>query len=171
MSNNFDSIFERWKAALQQKDRSRNSVSPNFDELFDQLLSAGASFDEARTYLQPAIKAHLPAANIARAIWKNAKNNPINAETTEKEFIEGWHKYIADSATTSFYNMFPVPADGDDKEKKIYGDGKITEKEYKLLRDHANKFKPLDLNSLPDPNENLMTEQELLDFIEGKSNE
>jgi hypothetical protein len=142
-----DLIYERWKASLRDKDRSKDFVSSNFDELFDALNSAGASFDEAHAYLAPAIKVHLPTAALAKAIWRVAKNNPGNLGMSEKEFTESWHKDIGDKATNSFYGVYPLVEDKDeDPEPKVYGS--MSAKEYKLQRKHADSYPVLDTEEL-----------------------
>ncbi len=145
--NNLDLIYEQWKAALQQKDRSRKYVSGNFDELFDQLHSAGATFEEAHTYLQPATKMHLPNPALARATWKRVKNEPSNAELSEKDFIDGWNKDITDKATNSFFSIFPRPLSPKEeaKSKMIQG---MTREEYNLQQKIASRFKVLDTEEL-----------------------
>jgi len=142
-----DLIFEKWKASLQEKNRKRDGVTSNFDELFDEFNSASATFEEVHAYLQPAIKVHLPAPGLARAQWKLMKNQPVNSEMSEKEWIEGWHKDIADKATNSFYHVYPLPEEKDeDKEPKVYGS--MSAKEYKLQRRHADSYPVLDIESL-----------------------
>lgn len=144
---NLNLIFEKWKASLQQKNRKREAVSANFDELFDELNSVGATFDEAHAFLQPAIKVHLPTPSLAKVQWKLLKNNPINSEMTEKEFVEGWHKDISDKATNSFYHVFPLPVDKDeDPEPKVYGS--MSAKEYKLQRRNAESYPILNTEEL-----------------------
>lgn len=146
-ASNLDLLFERWKASLKEKDRSREFISGNFDELFDGLNSAGATFEQAHEYLQPAVKAHLPSPHVARNSWKNARNAPEFAGMTEKEYIDGWHKDIADKATNSFYHIFPIPEEQDsDGEPKVYGS--MSAKEYKLQRRHAESYPILNTEEL-----------------------
>lgn len=142
-----DLIYERWKASLREKDRSKDFVSSNFDELFDAFNSAGATFEEAHSYLAQAIKVHLPSPGLAKATWKIVKNNPNNSGATEKEFVDGWHKDISDKATNSFYHIYPLPEDKDeDPEPKVYGS--MSAKEYKLQRRHADSYPILDTEEL-----------------------
>lgn len=157
-------IFERWKASLRDRDRSTEHVTSNFDELFDDLAKANASFEEAYAILPSAIKAHQPAPGLIRSFWKLTKTRQRSFDLSEKEFADKWCSDISDMATNSFYNSFPMnsPQQAPDG----YAAGKISEKEYKLMRNHADMFKPLDLAALPDPNEDLMTdEEEILRFI------
>jgi hypothetical protein len=158
-------IFERWKASLRDRDRSTEHVTSNFDELFDDMSKAGALFDEAYAFLPNAIKAHQPAPGLIRSFWKLTKTRSRTFDLSEKEFADKWCSDIADMATNSFYNSFPVQ-NPTQQNPDGYAAGKISEKEYKLMRTHANQFKPLDLSALPDPNEDLMTdEEEILKFI------
>jgi hypothetical protein len=159
----FQLILERWKASLRSKKRATEYVTSNFDELFDELAQAGATFEEAYEMLPSAIKAHQPSPGLIRQYWKQRKLEKKGFDTPEKEFAEKWCGDIADMATNSFYNSFPMQAT---QTSEGYSAGKISEKEYKLMRKHADQFKPIDLNSLPDPNEDLMTdEEEILKFI------
>jgi hypothetical protein len=158
-------ILERWKASLRDKDRSTEFVMSNFDELFDELSKSGATFDEAYDILPRAIKAHQPTPGLIRSFWKLTKSKSKRFDLSEKEFGEKWCSDIADMATNSFYNSFPMQENSSGPSQG-YSAGKISEKEYKLMRQHADKFKTLDLNSLPDPNDDLMTdEEEILKFI------
>ena len=144
---NLDLIYEKWKASLREKDRSREFVSANFDELFDAFNSAGATFEEAHAYLQQATKVHLPTLGLAKATWKMVKGNPANSEMTEKEFIDGWHKDIGDKAVNSFYHVYALPEDkDDDPEPKVYGS--MSSKEYKLQRRHAESYPILNTEEL-----------------------
>ena len=145
-TNKLDLVYEKWKSSLHEKPKKMEFVSSNFDELFDELNSAGATFEEAHAYLQPAIKVHLPSAGAARATWKLVKNNPANYDLPEKEFIDRWHKDIADKATNSFYHIYPLPEDDEDKEPKVYGN--MSAKEYKLQRRHADSYPILDIEEL-----------------------
>jgi len=144
---NLDLIYERWKASLREKDRSREFVSANFDELFDAFNSAGATFEEAHAYLQQAIKVHLPSSGLAKTQWKMLKNAPAHSEKTEKEFVDGWHQDITDRATNSFYHVYPLPEEkDDDPEPKVYGS--MSAKEYKLQRRHADSYPILNTEEL-----------------------
>jgi hypothetical protein len=151
-------IFERWKASLRDRDRSTEHVVSNFDELFDNLLRAGASFEEAYEILPTAIKAHQPAPGLIRSFWSLQKSRNKKFNLSEKEFTEKWCGDIADMGKNSFFNYFPmaIATPPDDKE---YTAGKISEREYRLMRQHADQFRPLDLNLLPNPSEDLLFDE------------
>jgi hypothetical protein len=161
-SDKFQLIFEKWKASLRDRDRSAEHVTSNFDDLFDELARAGATFEEAHDILPSAIKAHQPAPGLIRQFWKLTKGRSKNFDLSEKEFADKWCGDIADQATNSFHNSFSIQT----TQPQGFAAGKISDKEYKLMRQHADHFKQLDLGSLPDPNEELMTdEEEILKFI------
>lgn len=158
----FKLIFEKWKASLRDRDRGAEHVLSNFDDLFDELARAGATFDEAHDILPIAIKAHQPAPGLIRQFWKLTKSKSKTFDLSEKEFAEKWCGDIADQGTNSFHNSFPMQK----LEPKGLATDKISDKEYKLMRQHADQFKSLNLDTLPDPNEELMTdEEEILKFI------
>jgi hypothetical protein len=147
MATNLDLIYERWKASLRDKDRSKGFVDSNFDELFDALKGAGATFDEGHAILPSAIKAHQPSIGLAKNTWKLLKNSTKNSDLTEKEFIDQWNKDIADRGTNSFYNAFSLPNEKDDDgEPKVFGS--MSAKEYKLQRKNASSYPILDTEEL-----------------------
>lgn len=166
MTTNLDQIFEQWEAALSSKRRRKEFVSDNFDELFEALKAGGATAAEAYTYLSKAVKAHQPTSDLTRDIWKTLRNTPGNSGRTEKEFADKWNKSIKDKGTTSFYDSFPLPKEADDDgEPKLYGDNKISAKEYKLMREHASKFKSVNFDDIKAERSELLTEDELLEII------
>jgi hypothetical protein len=149
MSNsNLDLIFTEWKAGLKNRDRSAAAVAGNFDDLFNELKRANASFEEAHAILPKAIKAHLPPPGVAKTIYKNGKSNPKIAHYSEKEFVDQWNQDIADKGTAAFFDSFPRPktdAD-DDGEPKVYG--QMSAKEYRAQRRYADSFPTLDTAAL-----------------------
>jgi hypothetical protein len=149
-------VFERWKASLRNRNKSTEHVVSNFDELFDDLSKEGATFDEAHAILPTAIKAHQPAPSVIRSYWKLTKSRTKNFDTPEKEFAEKWCGDIADMATNAFYNSFPIQT----QPSTVLPTSKIDDKEYKLMRRHADSFKPIDWATIPDVNEDLMTDEE-----------
>lgn len=158
----FQLIFEKWKASLRDRDRSAEFVTSNFDDLFDELSRAGATFDEAHEIMPMAVKAHQPSSGLIRQVWKLTKTRLKTFDLSEKEFAEKWCGDIADQAVNSFHNSFQMQM----PQPEGFSAGKISDKEYKLMRQHADHFKQLDLSSLPDPNEDLMTdEEEILKYI------
>ena len=148
--NNFDLIFEQWKADLKNRDRSAAAVYGNFEALFTSLRAAGATFDEAHKYLPNATKAHQPDPALARNTYKCLKTSPKLAGFSEKEFVDKWNKDIADKATNAFYDTFPRPKSKDeedeDGEPKVYGN--MSAKEYKLQRKYADTYPVLNTEEL-----------------------
>ena len=146
MSNNADFIFERWKASLRSKDRSKHAVAGNFDELFEDLKKEGIDFNAAHVILSKAIKAHLPPSGVARHTYKLLCKNP-NFAKSEKEFIEDWHQGIADTASDSFYAFFKIrEEDVEDDGPKIYGN--MSAREYAKQRHYADSIPKLDTREL-----------------------
>jgi len=148
VDNKFDLILEEWEAGLKQKDRSSGSVSSNFDELFEKLRAAGATFDEAHTILPRAIKMHQPSLAVARNVHKSAKFMTKMANISEKEFVDKWNKDIADKGTNAFYSLFPRPKgeDEEDPGPKVFGN--MSAREYRLQRRYADQFPILDTEEL-----------------------
>lgn len=144
--NKLDLILKQWIASLKFRKRDRTNVAPNFEDLFEQLKNAGATFDEAYALLPKAIKAHLPITAIAKSSFKKLQKHP-NFDKTEKEYIEEWHKSIEDTATNSFFIWFPIKKDDDDDgEPKVYGN--MSAKEYHQQRAYADQFVTLDTAEL-----------------------
>jgi len=145
---NLDLIFDEWKANLKQRDRSAAAVTANFDELFEELKRADATFDEAHSILPKAIKAHLPPPAVAKTIYKNGKSNPKIAHYTEKEFVDQWNQDITDKGTASFFDIFPRPKTDtdDDGEPKVFG--QMSAKEYRAQRRYADSFPRLNTEAL-----------------------
>jgi hypothetical protein len=148
VSSNLDLILEEWEASLKQKDRSAGAVGSNFDELFEKLKAAGATFEEAHAILPKAIKMHQPPLPVARNTYKSTKMIAKVAAFTEKEFIERWNKDIADKGTNSFFSIFPRPKQEDEEDPgpKVYGN--MSAKEYRLQRRYADQFPVLNTEEL-----------------------
>lgn len=142
-------ILEEWIANLKNKDRSTNFVEGNFDEFFEALKRANATFDEARDLLPKAIKAHLPASGLIRNTYKTRKAAGKIFDLSEKEFTDSWTKDITDKGTNSMYAFFPRPKSSDeedDDEPKVYGSMSV--KEYRAQRKHASQYPILDTEEL-----------------------
>lgn len=170
-ANNFDLIFERWKADLKNKDRTIDAVYGNFEELFNDLRVANATFQEAHSYLANAIKAHLPPSSLIKNTYRKIKSSPSMWAVSEKDFTDKWNGDISDFATNAFHDTFPLPKEQeDDGGPKVYGNNKITEREYRLLRSHANQFESIDLKSLEVNSSELLTEEELLELVRNNKN-
>ena len=162
-TNNLDLIFERWKASLQSKNRKREFINANFDELFEALRNAGATPEEARTMCPAAIKAHQPTSSTAKFVWNNVRRNPQFAGINENEFIADWNKDIADMATTSMFVFFPISDSGDDDgEPKVHG--KMSSREHALQNAHADSFEMVDFEEV-DKQDGLLLEEEMLNAL------
>ena len=139
--------FQEWKARLATRDRRKESLSGNFDELFEELKKLGIAFELAHEYLPKAIKAHLPSTSQSKATWENVKHS--KRATTYPEFVKEWHTMIEDRATESFYDFFKRKKhanEDDDGEPKVFGN--MSEKEYRAQRKIADSFQQIDTTEL-----------------------
>lgn len=135
-----------WIASLKSRDRSRKSVRPNFEDLFQKWKDLDASFDDVyETYLPKALKAHQPLASVARSTFKSLKSkNAI--DKSEKEFIEEWNDSIDGTGTEVFFEFFKATPADHDPEPKTHGNMSATE--YKAQRRYADQFPTLDTAEL-----------------------
>ena len=136
-------IFDRWKACLANADRSFDAVSGNFDELFYDFAKINIKADVAKSFLDEAVGAHLPAAMTAKWTYKRMDKNVVG---TFEEFFTSWKKTISDKAGASYYAMFPFEND-QEEEKKF---GSMSKQEYMKQRRYAAQFPSIDLSEIPD---------------------
>lgn len=141
-----DLILEKWIASLASRDRTRDAVPTNFDELFSDLAKAGLTFDEAKALLPAAIKAHLPSMGLAKNLWKNRKSlHDTHADVNA--FKADWDNSIKSCGTEAFFAHFPLKInDDEDNEPKVYGN--MSAKEYRLQRKYAESFPILKTDDL-----------------------
>lgn len=133
-----------WVANLKSRDRTRKSVRPNFEELFQKWKDLDATFDDLyETLLPKAIKAHQPVPSVARSTYKSLKNN---IDKTEKEFIEEWNDSIEGTGQEVFFEFFPATSLDKDDEPKVFGNMSATE--YKAQRRYADQFPTLNTDDL-----------------------
>lgn len=146
-NNLFDIIVVEWIASLKSKDRSRKYVRPNFEEVFDKLKVAGATFDDIYETLLPKIlKAHYPVPSKARETYKSLKSTIRTFDKSEKEFIEEWNAGIDATGTETFFEFFPATTADHDSEPKVYGNMSATE--YRAQRRYADQFPILSTDEL-----------------------
>jgi hypothetical protein len=146
MISKHDLIFQQWVASLSSRDRTRNAIQGNFEELFLSLRNEGLILESAYEYLGKAIKAHEPTASLIRNVYKKLKVRGVPM-SSEQEFGESWRKDIADKANTCFFEIFPVEIkESEEEDPVIYGS--MTVKEYKAQRKHANEYPQLDTSEL-----------------------
>jgi hypothetical protein len=141
-------ILVQWVAALKSKDRRRENVRPNFEELFLSWKQADASFEDLyETFLPKAIKAHQPTPSVARKSYRVLKEKLGKMmDKDEKEFVEEWNSSIEATATESFFEFFPATALDSDNEPKVFGN--MSAKEYYAQRRYADQFPTLDTTEL-----------------------
>lgn len=139
-------ILEKWIASLKNRDRSKDAVAGNFDELFSDLKRANISFNDAHALLEPATKAHFPKKAVVKNVWKNSKALH-EVFSTESEFEADWNQTIKAHAVEAFFANYPLKLDeDDDDEPKIYGN--MSAKEYRAQRQYVEKFPILDTDKL-----------------------
>ena len=142
-----DLILTQWSASLRSKNRKKDGIRPNFEELFQSWLSAGASFDDLyEERLPKAINAHLPISSVIRNTYSSLKALDRKFKKTEKEFTEEWNKGIHDLATETFFEFFKPPTFDQDDEPKVYGSMSL--KEYRAQRRYAEQFPTIKTDNL-----------------------
>jgi len=149
-------VFKKWAASLASKDRSKNSLSDNFGELFYDLWASSVSFSDAENILDDAVKEHLPNNYVANTTYKYAKANNKHGNQSFNEYFNSWKDLIRDRATESFYAQYPI--DGvEKKEEKKFGNMSI--QEYNKQRKYADSFPILDTDALKKKREVFMKEE------------
>jgi len=141
----YDLLFDKWKASLAGRDRSKPFWQSNFEELFDELKTEGLVLESAYEYLDRAIKAYTPSKTIVKNTynkWKSSRNVDL------QEFQDNWFNGIADTAKVAFFNVFPITTKKieDDNEPKMFGN--MSAKEYKMQRAFADEFPVLNTRAL-----------------------
>ena len=138
--NKAELIFDKWKAELVDRDRSRASVAGNFDELFSGWHRSKVSFDEAHNLLDTAIKAHFPSDAVGRNTFKRLKKVGGCSSKSETEFVSEWKQNISAAAKQVFYSLYDI--DGTPKQDAKYGN--MSPQEYHKQRKYANSHPLLD---------------------------
>lgn len=138
-------IFDKWKAELVGKDRSRSAVAGNFDELFDSWHRSKVSFDDAYNLLETAIKAHYPSNSVAKSVYKGLKKVPTFAKD-ESEFVTEWKHNISATAKQMFYSLYDIAGTNTPQEEVKYGN--MSAQEYRKQRKYADSHPLLDWKSI-----------------------
>jgi hypothetical protein len=131
-------IFDKWKASLPERDRTKAYWQGNFEDLFDGLFRAKIEFEQAHEILDKAIKAHYPTYAIARRVYKRVKQT--GTSSTETEFIEDWQNQIAETAKRVFYDIYTIEGAPEEEEKY----GSMSASEYRKQRKYAESHPLLD---------------------------
>lgn len=130
-------IFDKWKAALKEMDRTRANVDNNFDILFSNLKNSKVSFETAHEILPKATTAHQPTDFVIDFVYKKTKG----FGKTKQEYADEWKENISASAKRMFYSLYDIEGEAKE-EKKEYGS--MSAKEYRLQRKHAEAFPLID---------------------------
>ena len=145
-SKSLEIALVEWCASLKSRDRSRKSVRPNFEELFEKWKNLDASFDDVyETLLPKAIKAHQPSSSVARSTYKMLKQK-TTIDKSEKEFVDEWNESIEATGTEAFFEFFPAMPIDHDPEPKTFGSMSATE--YRAQRRYADQFPTLNTDEL-----------------------
>lgn len=147
MVSKHDLIFQQWVASLANRDRTRNAIQGNFEELFTSLKREGLVLESAYEYLGKAIKIHEPTSSLIKNVFKKMKLKGIQ-HMSEKEFGEAWCKDIADKANIAFFEIFPIETKELDEPEDPVIYGSMTAKEYKAQRKHADAYPRLNTAEL-----------------------
>lgn len=141
-----DLLFEQWVASLPSRDRSKDAVQNNFEDLFKDLKSEDLTLEGAYEYLPKAIKAHSPSASLVKNMYKKLKTSGA-ISSSEKDFTDSWNKGIADKANAAFFEVFPIETKQEEPEEPVIY-GSMTAKEYRAQRKHAESYPRLDTEAL-----------------------
>lgn len=146
MVSKIDLLFQQWVASLAGRDRTKNALQGNFEELFRMFKSEGLVLEAAYEYLPKAIKAHSPSASLIKNMYKKLKVAG-SISSSEKEFADSWNQTIADKANVAFFEIFPIEAKPEEPEDPVIY-GSMTAKEYRAQRKHADSYPVLDTEEL-----------------------
>ena len=138
-------IFDKWKAELADKDRSRAAVAGNFDELFSSWHRSKVKFDDAYALLDSAIKAHLPTDSVAKNTYRSLKRT-ANITKNELEFISEWKQNISATGKQMFYSLYDIDGTSSNDEEVKYGS--MSAQEYRKQRKYADSHPLLDWQSI-----------------------
>lgn len=152
-------LFEEWKSSLLERDKSKDALEENFDDLFYEFEKSAIDFDTAHEFLEKAIAAHYPNKSVINRIYKRVKSQ-IEHTMSKDEFEEDWKRLIYDTACKTFYSRFKL-----EKQKKADTlPSGMSRSEYKKQRAYADSFPELDLSQLPEIETNEDIEFSLADL-------
>lgn len=134
-------IFDKWRAELVNKDRSRTAVEGNFDELFSSLHRSKIKFDDAYALLDVAIKAHFPTDSIAKNTYRRLKRT-AHISKSESEFVTEWKTNISAKAKQVFYSLYDIEGTETSPDEVKYGS--MSAQEYRKQRKYADSHPLLD---------------------------
>ena len=139
-------IFNKWKASLSERDRSKKNVKVNFDDLWYELWAASIPYDIAELYLKEASAAHMPNHYMAQRTYKNLKT--LTFGQSFKEWIDDWKSDITDKCNNAFYERFPIEElENREPPKPVADEAPIgmDKAEYKRQRRYIEQFPVIDL--------------------------
>lgn len=137
-----DSIFHKWKIDLRNKNRSKQFISSNFDELVSSWKSANIDKDTVFPLMKDAIKEHYPPRSISKAVYKKGKQNYNGL--SEDEFISNWESMIESEAYQVFYLYYPLVQ----VEKQQIAYGSMSKQEYLKQMQYAKTHPEVDIEKV-----------------------
>lgn len=141
-------IYDRWKASLENRDKSVTQIGNNFDDLVNELHVSGIPFQLADDTINEAIVAHYPPVPIAKMVYRKGKAEGRLRDMDFDEFINGWRSKIKNDAKNAFYAYYQLESDtqvAQEKEKKY---GSMSKTEYKKQRRHMDAMPVVDLEDI-----------------------
>lgn len=139
-----DLLFDKWKAELKFKDRSRAAVEGNFDQLFATMYKSKIPFDIAHDVMGKAIKAHMPSDEVVKASYNKIKSvigkSKDQYETDWKENIDAKGKQV-------FYSIFSIDGTTDNSEEETKY-GSMSPSEYRKQRKYVEAMPLVDWENI-----------------------
>jgi hypothetical protein len=139
-----DLLFEKWKAELKLKDRSRVAVEGNFDQLFSVINKSKIPFAMAYEIMGKAIKAHMPSDEVVKGSYNRIKSV---IGKTKDQYEKDWKENIDAKGKQVFYSYYNIDGTvGDTNEETKYGSMSATE--YRKQRAYVEAMPILDWENI-----------------------
>lgn len=164
-----DKIFDKWKSNFRDKQKGKDHIYENFNELFFEMSRNFIPSEVAYEYIRLAATRHLPDNYVVDRTYNNSASRKSQ---TKAEFFEGWKTMIFDKATQAFYDVYPLDPQQEDTDKIQLPRG-MSKKEYVLQRKHAQEFPILDIAAIMESYKSVQDEksatfEDLLGDLDGK---
>lgn len=139
-----DLLFDKWKAELKFKDRSRTAVEGNFDALFSTMHKSKIPFIIAYEIMGKAIKAHMPSDEVVKNSY--AKIKAVIGKSKD-QYETDWKENIDAKGKQVFYSLYSIDGTtGDTNEDKEYGSMSATE--YRKQRAYVDAMPAIDWENI-----------------------
>lgn len=146
MPSKCELIFQQWKASLSTRDKSKDAVPRDFEELFTDLKAEGMTAEAAYELLPKAIKAHYPSPSYVKNAYR--KNKHFGKWASEKELEDQWKLDIENHAEQAYFEVYPIQTEKKKEAEapKVYGN--MSEKQYKEMREFADSIPEINWDAL-----------------------